>query len=134
VKGFDEEGVSPRFVAAQALERAKTVASAIRIVAPAHQAEVDAILARGRTEVVSVDDSEITDAWLELASLEGLFCEPSSAAGLAALARVELEPGSTVVCVLTGHGLKDASAVDVLTAPTSLVEPTAEAILAEVRR
>ncbi len=103
-KGFAEEGLAPRLVVGEAAERARTIASAI------------------------------SDAWLELASREGLFCEPSSAAGLAALAHVALEPGSTVVCVLTGHGLKDASAVEVLTAATTVVEPTVEAILAEVAR
>jgi threonine synthase len=131
-KGFSEDGVHPRIVAGQAVERAVTMATAIRIAEPAHAFEVDPLIANGSVEVVSVTDTEITDAWLELASLEGIFCEPSSAAGLAALAHVELEPGSTVVCVLTGHGLKDTAAVDVLTAATTLVDPTVEAILAEV--
>jgi threonine synthase len=81
---------------------------------------------------VSVTDDEITDSWLEIASREGVFCEPSSAAGFAALSHVELVPGTTVVCVLTGHGLKDTAAVDVLTAATIVVEPTLEAILAQV--
>jgi threonine synthase len=132
-KGFAEEGVTPRIVAAQAAQRSTTLASAIRIAEPAHLAEVEAIVARGRTEVISVEDSEISDAWLELASREGIFCEPASAAGLAALAHTELEPGSTVVCVLTGHGLKDTGAVGALMAQPALVEPTAEAILALVR-
>ena len=131
-KGFAEDGVAPRLVAAQAEERAVTLASAIRIAEPAHADEVDEIVAAGHTELVTVADAEITDSWLELARLEGVFCEPSSAAGLAALARIALEPGSTVVCVLTGHGLKDTAAVDVLTAPASLVEPSVESILAEV--
>jgi len=133
-KGFAEEGVAPRMIAAQAAERATTLASAIRIAEPAHLAEVEEIVAGGRTEVISVDDSQIIDAWLELASREGIFCEPSSAAGLAALARAELEPGSTVVCVITGHGLKDTGAVGAHLAQPALVEPTAEAILAQVRR
>jgi threonine synthase len=133
-KGFAEEGLAPRLVVGEAAERARTIASAIRIADPAHRHEVDALVAAGRVEVVAVPDAAISDAWLELASREGLFCEPSSAAGLAALAHVALEPGSTVVCVLTGHGLKDASAVEVLTAATTVVEPTVEAILAEVAR
>jgi threonine synthase len=90
-------------------------------------------VAAGWVELVSVTDAEITDAWLDVSSREGVFCEPSSAAGLAALAHVELEPGSTVVCILTGHGLKDTAAVDVLTPGATVVEPTVEAILAEVR-
>jgi threonine synthase len=131
-KGFGEDGAKPRIVACQAAERAVTIASAIRIAEPVHAPEVDELVETGWVEVVSVTDAEITDAWLEIASREGVFCEPSSAAGFAALAHVELEPGSTVVCVLTGHGLKDATAVEVLTEPTRTVEPTVESILAEV--
>ena len=85
----------------------------LRVRDPHHRArppeEVDALIAEGRVEIVTVGDAEITDAWLEIASREGVFCEPSSAAGFAGLAHVELEPGSTVVCVLTGHGLKDTA-------------------------
>jgi threonine synthase len=132
-KGFAEEGATLRLIGGQARERAHTIASAIRIAEPAHADEVDALVAEGRAELVVVRDEEITDAWLEIASREGLFCEPSSAAGLAALLQVDLQPGTTAVCVLTGHGLKDTAAVDVLTAGTTLVEPTVEAILAEVR-
>ena len=131
-KGFAEEGARLRLVAAQAAERAVTLASAIRISEPAHLDEVEELVAAGRVELVTVPDDEITDAWLELASREGIFCEPSSAAGLAGLGRTELDAGSTVVCVLTGHGLKDTAAVDVLTPAATVVEPTVEAILAEV--
>jgi threonine synthase len=132
-KGFDELAASPRLVAGEAAERACTTASAIRIAEPAHRAHVDELVAAGRAETVALTDDEITDAWLRLASVEGVFCEPSSAAGYAALRRLELEPGSTVVCVLTGHGLKDPAAVDVLAAKTTTVEPHVDAILAEVR-
>ena len=132
-KGFAEDGVSPHIVAAQAAERAVTLASAIRIAEPAHEHEVDDLVAEGSTEVVTVSDDDITRMWLEVAS-EGIFCEPSSAAGVAALQHVDLEPGSTVVCVLTGHGLKDIAAVSVLTEPTRLVDPDVESILAEVVR
>ena len=131
-KGFREDGLQPRIVAAHATERATTMASAIRIAAPAHAFEVEPLVAEGRVEDVAVTDEDISRMWLELASREGIFCEPSSAAGLAALAQVDLEPGSTVVCVLTGHGLKDTAAVELLTPGATLVEPTAEAILAEV--
>jgi len=133
-KGFAEEGATLRLIGGQASERAHTIASAIRIAEPAHVKQVEALFAEGRAELVSVRDEEITDAWLEIASREGIFCEPSSAAGFAALSHVTLEPGSTVVCVLTGHGLKDTAAVEVLTAAATLVDATPEAILAEVRR
>jgi threonine synthase len=133
-KGFAEEGASTRMVSVQAAERATTLASAIRIAEPAHLDEVDELIANGRVELVTVDDGAITAAWLEIASNEGLFCEPSSAAGYAGLGQVELEPGSTVVAVLTGHGLKDTAAVDVLAEPTIIVQPNVESILAGVAR
>jgi threonine synthase len=61
--------------------------------------------------VAAVTDTEIMEAYAMLASLEGIFCEPASAASVAGLlhrARAgDLVPGETVVCVLTGHGLKD---------------------------
>jgi threonine synthase len=131
-KGFAEDGLRPRIVAAQAADRAKTLASAIRIGEPVHAHEIDALVGDGAAEIFTVTDEDITRMWLEVAS-EGIFCEPSSAAGVAALAQLDLVPGSTVVCVLTGHGLKDTAAVSMLTQPTRLVEPTVEAILAEVR-
>jgi threonine synthase len=133
-KGFTEENAATRLVSVQAAERAVTLASAIRIAEPAHLDEVEALVAEGRVRIVTVRDAEITDAWLEIASREGIFCEPSSAAGLAGLAKVELEPGSSVVVVLTGHGLKDTAAVEVLTAATTTVEPSVESILAGVGR
>jgi threonine synthase len=111
--GFAEFGQGePRLVAGESSDRPQTAASAIRIAEPAHADEVAEVVAAGRAEVVAVTDEEIADAWLELARLEGVFCELSSAAGLAALKRVELAPGALVVCVLTGHGLKDPGAVE----------------------
>jgi threonine synthase len=132
-KGFDEEGAAPRLVCGEATDRAATLASAIRIVDPAHLSEIEQIVAHGRTEIVALRDDEITAAWLALARSEGIFCEPSSAAGLAALSHTTLERESTVVCVLTGHGLKDPAAIEGRVEAPISVEPTAEAILAAVR-
>ena len=131
-QGFSEERAELRIIAGEAAERAVTLASAIRISEPAHAFEIDPLVADGVLEPVTVTDEEISEAWRDLARVEGLFCEPSSAAGLAALRKTTLEPGSTVVCVLTGHGLKDAGAVDTHSAPTTLVDPTVESILAAV--
>ena len=128
-KGFAEDGVRPRMISAHAIERATTMASAIRIAAPAHLAEVESLVADGTVEPVPVSDEDITRMWAELARGEGIFCEPSSAAGLAALAAMDLEPGSTVVCVLTGHGLKDTAAVELLSADVGVVDATVESIL-----
>ena len=115
IKGFAEFGQGePRLIAGESSDRPHTAASAIRIAEPAHADEVAEAVAAGRAEVVCVSDEEIAGAWLELAELEGVFCELSSAAGLAALKRSELAPGSLAVCILTGHGLKDTAAVEQL--------------------
>ena len=108
--GFREEGGLPRFVAAQASNRDGTAASAIRIVEPAHEAEVERTLADAGGAAPSVSDEAILEAWRLLAREEGLFCEPSSAAGLAALL-ADPPQGARVACVITGHGLKDPDAV-----------------------
>jgi threonine synthase len=109
--GFGEEGAGmPRLVAGEAANRAGTVASAIRISEPPHAEAARRALADSGGAVVSVDDAAILEAWQLLAREEGLFCEPSSAAGMAAL--LADPPGDArVVCVITGHGLKDPDAV-----------------------
>src|SRR3990172_11776484 len=92
----------PRIIAAEAAERATTVASAIRIAEPVHAAEVEEAVRRSEGAVVTVSDAAILEAWRELAHLEGVFCEPSSAAGLAALGRDRLPPRPRRRCVGTG--------------------------------
>jgi len=76
-----------------------------------------------------VSDGEIVEAWRELAALEGLFCEPSSAAGLAALHRGAVE-GERIVLTITGHGLKDTESADRYAPPPRLVDPDPDAIAA----
>jgi threonine synthase len=109
--GFGEEGAGmPRLVAGEAANRPGTVASAIRISEPAHAEAAQQAVEDSGGSVVAVDDAAILEAWDLLAREEGVFCEPSSAAGLAAL--LADPPGdSRVVCVITGHGLKDPDAV-----------------------
>jgi threonine synthase len=110
--GFAEAGAGlPPFFPVEAADRPATRASAIRITSPVHLDEVEDALARTGGRVVTVPDEEILAAWRSLARDEGVFCEPSSAAGLAGLPHAGLDPGSTVVCVVTGHGLKDPDAV-----------------------
>jgi threonine synthase len=130
-RGFAEAGVgTPRLVAGEAEDRAVTVASAIRITRPAHAEGVeDAVRASGGA-VVPVSDEAIVEAWVALARDEGIFCEPASAAGLAALS-AKAEPGGKVVCVLTGHGLKDPAA-SVGPEPVP-VDPDPDAIAAALR-
>jgi threonine synthase len=109
--GFAEAGASPRLVAGEARERATTWASAIRIADPAHADSIASLVDAGSLEVVPLEEAEIREAWARLASEEGVFCEPASAAGLAALERVRPVAGSRAVCIITGHGLKDSDAV-----------------------
>jgi len=96
----------------QAAERATTVASAIRIARPVHEQTVAEAVEHSGGRVVAVSDEEIVRAWRALAQEEGLFCEPASAASVAALEHGVAGLGERVVCVLTGHGLKDADAVE----------------------
>ena len=127
-RGFAEAGRGlPRIVAGEAEQRATTLASAIRIAQPAHAVGVADAVRETQGAVVPLADDEILAAWREL-SHEGLFCEPASAAGLAALRHVEIERGSRVVCVLTGHGLKDPDPAGTAATEPVVVDPDPDAI------
>ncbi len=129
--GCDDAGIEPRLVLGQAADRPGTWASAIRIAEPAHAAQVDALVADGRVTVVTTDDDELRSAWQALAREEGVFCEPASAAGLAALRALGPHEGELAVCILTGHGLKDTETVD--DPGSRVVEPTVAAVLEAIR-
>jgi threonine synthase len=109
-RGFEEGAGLPRLHPVQAADRADTVASAIRIIEPIHRAEAEAAVERSGGSIVTVTDDQIRDAWRLIGHEEGLFCEPASAAGIAGLPQ-SARPGERVVCVVTGHGLKDPQAV-----------------------
>jgi threonine synthase len=110
--GFQAEGAAP-LVHGRPVENPETVASAIRIGNPARWEEAMGAFTASRGRVAAVSDEQILDAYRLLASSEGVFCEPASAASVAGLLAHGLpvadgvEPPRTVVCVLTGHGLKD---------------------------
>lgn len=125
--GLVAAGATTKILVGEAVERSSTFASAIRIAEPAHSARVAALVDEGRLEVVSLTEDELREAWRRVAREEGVFCEPASAAGVAALERRGVSDARTVVCILTGHGLKDAAAVAEDDAET--VEPTIEAVL-----
>jgi threonine synthase len=113
-RGFEElVGSLPRLHPVEAAQRPDTVASAIRIVEPVHEQWVREAVERSRGSVITVSDDEIVAAWRLLRTQEGVFSEPASAAGIAGLARGSGRDGETVVCVVTGHGLKDPAAVEV---------------------
>jgi threonine synthase len=105
--GFQAAGAAP-LVEGRVIENPETIASAIRIGNPARWEEAMAAMTESRGMVRAVTDEEILDAYRFLASGDGVFCEPASAAGVAGLLRYGAPEGvSRIVCVLTGHGLKD---------------------------
>ena len=67
--------------------------------------------------MLTVTDDQILRAWSTLAREEGVFCEPSSAAGVAGIELAGLPRGTRVVCVITGHGLKDPESATTHAAP-----------------
>jgi len=79
-----------------------------------HRAEVDGVLQRSGGTCVPLSEEQIESAWRLVARKEGVFCEPASAAGVAAVAAAGAH--GSVVCVLTGHGLKDPDATERITA------------------
>ncbi|HEX5527062.1 MAG TPA: threonine synthase [Solirubrobacterales bacterium] len=110
--GFQAEGAAP-LVRGEPVAHPETIASAIRIGNPARWEEAMAAFTASRGRVAAVSDEQIINAYRWLADNEGVFCEPASAASVAGLLAhglpvVEgMETPETVVCVLTGHGLKD---------------------------
>ncbi|HEY4190513.1 MAG TPA: threonine synthase [Candidatus Limnocylindrales bacterium] len=113
--GFQAAGAAP-LVSGRPVDEPETVATAIRIGNPASWTL--AIDARDESggRIGAVTDDEILAAHRDLARLEGVFCEPSSAASLAGVARAaragEIDADATVVCVLTGNGLKDPTTAE----------------------
>jgi threonine synthase len=112
-RGFEElVDALPALYPVEAARRPDTVASAIRITEPVHERWVHEAIERSGGAILTVSDDEILDAWKALRTLEGVFSEPASAAGIAGLAHGSARDGETVVCIVTGHGLKDPAAVD----------------------
>ena len=91
--------------------RPETVATAIRIGAPVNWRKAVAAIQDSGGQAGTVTDREILEAQRDLARTEGLFVEPASAAPVAYLRKKKLKGFSTVVCVTTGHGLKDPDAL-----------------------
>ena len=105
--GFQAAGAAP-IVLGHPVENPDTVATAIRIGNPANWLGAGAAAEESGGGVFAVTDDEILDAYRFLASTEAVFCEPASAASVAGLLKVGVPDGvSTVVCTLTGNGLKD---------------------------
>jgi threonine synthase len=113
--GFQAAGAAP-LVVGHRIEKPETIATAIRIGDPASTDKALAARDASGGRIGAVTDDEILAAYRDLARLEGIFCEPASAASVAgvrkAAAAGEIDPTATVVCVLTGHGLKDPTTAE----------------------
>ena len=112
--GFQAAGSAP-LVLGHTVEQPDTIATAIRIGNPVNRDNALKVERESKGGFMAVTDAEIIDAYKLLGSQEGVFCEPASAASVAGLLkrRDEVPAGATVVCVLTGNGLKDpATAIE----------------------
>ena len=129
--GFQAEGAAP-IVRGAKVAHPETVATAIRIGDPASWTSAIAARDESGGAIEAVTDAEIMTAYRDLATDEGIFCEPASAASVAGL-RKRASAGQMadlrrVVCVLTGNGLKDPDAARSLAGELTEVDATADAV------
>jgi threonine synthase len=128
--GFQAEGAAP-IVRGEPVEAPETVATAIRIGNPASWEGATSARDESGGLIETVSDEEILEAQRMIVQLEGVFCEPASAAGVAGVRRLAGEgrlEAATVVCVLTGHGLKDPDAVQAEEGTLTPISPELGAI------
>ena len=108
--GFQAAGAAP-IVLGRPVAKPETIATAIRIGNPASWKAAEAARDESGGKIEAVTDDEILEAYKFIASKEGIFCEPASAASLAGVIKLSkqnfFKEGDTIVCTLTGHGLKD---------------------------
>lgn len=128
--GCQAEGSAP-FVIGKFVDNPETVATAIRIGHPASWDKAQVIKQESNGVFYSVTDKQIIEAQQLLASTEGIFCEPASAASLAGLIankdRLNIQEGANIVLTLTGNGLKDTDTVmQYIPYRGKIVKPTIE--------
>ena len=130
--GFQAEGAAP-IVNGQAVKDPQTIATAIKIGNPASWSAAIEASTESNGLIDSVSDEEILSAYKSLARMEGIFCEPASAASVAGMIKAkrnkQINPDASVVCILTGTGLKDPDlASQIADRPLQEVEATTEAL------
>ncbi len=134
--GFQAQGAAP-IVRGHVIEQPQTVATAICIGNPASWKLAVQAVEESSGAIEMVTDEEILEAYQALAKEEGVFCEPASAASVAGLTKCSqaglLPEGATVVCTLTGHGLKDPDTAVEISPKTLTVKATREDVLALLR-
>ncbi|WP_028543593.1 threonine synthase [Paenibacillus taiwanensis] len=136
--GFEAEG-SMAIVKGEPIVEPETVATAIRIGNPASWKTAVEAAEQSAGQINFVTDEQILAAYQLLAAKEGIFAEPASAASLAGVLKLHEEGyfkgGESVVCVLTGHGLKDPNIAIKTAATEPLVVPdTEEAVMEAIRQ
>ena len=123
--GFQAAGAAP-IVKNKIVKNPETIATAIRIGNPASWQQAVAAMVASKGLIDSVTDKEILSAYKLVAAKEGIFVEPSSAAGIAGLIKMKalkkLPTGKTIVITVTGNGLKDVQWV-LNSAPKPIVVP-----------
>ncbi len=130
--GFQASGAAP-LVRGKIIEDPQTIATAIRIGNPASGPAALATREESGGAIDEVSDDEILEAYQLLANREGVFSEPASAAAVAGLIKYArkglLKAGQTVVCTLTGHGLKDPDTATKVKNLPPPVKPDKDAVL-----
>ena len=129
--GFQAAGAAP-IVLGHPVENPETIATAIRIGNPASWVPALEVIHESLGDIRAVTDDEILDAYRFVARHESIFCEPASAASVAGILKFGVPKGSTVVCVLTGNGLKDPDTAVSTSAKPQVVDATLNALLAEL--
>jgi threonine synthase len=136
--GFQATGAAP-LVHGEPVPHPETIATAIRIGNPASKEGALRALNESNGQIKAVTDEEILEAYQLLARSEGIFCEPASAASLAGIIKQRqmghIPDGITVVCVLTGNGLKDPNiALTTVASEPQSVPATREAVMSMVHQ
>jgi threonine synthase len=133
--GWQAAGAAP-LVHGEPVPHPETIATAIRIGNPASWDAAIAARDESGGAIDSVTDAQILDAYRLLASLEGVFVEPASAASIAGLLRAAaqglIERDEVVVCTVTGHGLKDPNRAIAEIEPRPAVDANIEQVLTEL--
>jgi threonine synthase len=133
--GFQAEGAAP-IVRDEPVEAPETIATAIRIGNPAAWSGATTARDESGGVIEAVTDDEIMAAQRDIVRFEGIFCEPASAAGVAGVRRLAAEgrigADETVVCVLTGHGLKDPDSVQADEGTLTPIPPDLDSIRREM--
>ncbi|HTL84308.1 MAG TPA: threonine synthase [Acidimicrobiia bacterium] len=133
--GWQAAGAAP-LVHGEPVPHPETIATAIRIGNPASWEGAIAARDESGGAINSVTDAQILDAYRMLASLEGVFVEPASAASIAGLLQAAktglLDRDETVVCTVTGHGLKDPNRAIAEIEARPAVDGSVDAVLEEL--